>query len=118
MIISIGHQNFIDTGEVLVILNEDNRWARGLRQEAEKEGKLIDSTCGRKTRSVIVVRSNHVVLSSLEPAAIKKRFDRIMKILDRDKKESQSSFFDMPHDRKLLSGRKVSSQSVADRTES
>jgi regulator of extracellular matrix RemA (YlzA/DUF370 family) len=47
---------------------------------------------------VIVMKDNHVVLSSLEPTAIRKRFDRLMRILDKDKQDPQSSLFEEHHE--------------------
>ena len=94
MIIPIGHENFVGVEEAVVILNAENASARGLRQEAEKEGKLIDSTGGSKTRSVILLLSGQVVLSSLQSTAIKKKFDKLMRVLSKEKQDLPSSFFD------------------------
>ena len=97
MIIPIGHENFIEAEAVVAILNSDSSAARRLRQAAKELNKLIDSTAGRKARSLIVLRSNQVVLSSLQAAAIKKRFDSLMRDLSKERHDSQSSLFEAPH---------------------
>jgi regulator of extracellular matrix RemA (YlzA/DUF370 family) len=98
VIIPIEHENFLNAEGVVVILRPDSSPARALRHEAERSGKLINATRGRKARSVIVMKDNHVVLSSLEPTAIRKRFDRLMRILDKDKQDPQSSLFEEHHE--------------------
>jgi len=85
MIIQIGHENFIEAEAVVAVLNSDTSAARRLRQAAQELNKLIDSTAGRKARSLIVLRSNQVVLSWLQPAAIKKRFDTLMRDLSKER---------------------------------
>jgi len=45
-----------------------------LREDARSEGRLIDATQGRKTRSIIVTDSNHVILSSIQPDTMSQRF--------------------------------------------
>ena len=97
MIIPIGHEDFIEAEAVVAIVNSDTSAARRLRQAAQELNKLIDSTGGRKARSLIVLRSNQVVLSSLQTAAIKKRFDALMRILNKHKEDQQSSLFEAPH---------------------
>jgi len=97
MIIPIGHENFIEAEAVVAILNSDSSAANRLRRAAQELNKLIDSTGGRKVRSLIVLRSNQVVLSSLQPAAIKKRFHTLMRDLSKDKQDPQSPLFEEPH---------------------
>ena len=97
MIIPIGHENFIEAEAVVAILNSDTSAARRLRQAAQELNKLIDSTGGRKARSLIVLRSNQAVLSSLQPAAIRKRFDTLMRDLNKERQDSQSRLFEELH---------------------
>ncbi|MDR2605239.1 MAG: DUF370 domain-containing protein, partial [Desulfovibrio sp.] len=47
---------------------------RRLREDAEKEGRLIDATRGRKTRSLVVTDSNHVILSAIQTETMRQRF--------------------------------------------
>ena len=79
----IGHGNFLQADEVLVILSPDNAPAKKLRQRAIKEGRLLVATAGKKTRSIIVTKSNHIVLSALSPEALRSRLDEAMSQKDR-----------------------------------
>ena len=45
-----------------------------LREDARAEGRLVDATQGRKTRSILVTDSNHVFLSSIQTETIRARF--------------------------------------------
>jgi regulator of extracellular matrix RemA (YlzA/DUF370 family) len=47
---------------------------RRLREEARDQGRLVDATQGRKTRSIIVTDSNHVILSAIQAETIGQRF--------------------------------------------
>jgi len=73
MIISIGHANFVKGASIVAVLRPDSSPARQLRRSAEESGRLINATNGRKTRSIIVLESDHVVLSALQPERIRER---------------------------------------------
>ena len=45
-----------------------------LREDARAEGRLVDATQGRKTRSILVTDSNHIILSAIQPETISQRF--------------------------------------------
>ena len=75
--IHIGHDNFLNEGMVAVILQADSVHAKRVRDMAEESGRLINATSGHKTRSVIVLESNQVVLCALKTATVK---DRVWKI--------------------------------------
>ncbi len=77
MIVSIGHRNFIESDSVLEILSPDTARARHMRCWATEEGMLIDATSGRKARSVIQLKSTHVVLNALRPEALKLKFKKL-----------------------------------------
>ena len=47
---------------------------RRLREDARAEGRLVDATQGRKTRSIIITDSNHVILSAILPDTLGQRF--------------------------------------------
>ena len=47
---------------------------RRLREDARTEGRLVDATQGRKTRSIIITDSNHVILSAILPDTLGQRF--------------------------------------------
>jgi extracellular matrix regulatory protein A len=66
MLINIGHENFIKRDLVAVILKPESSHVKKLRQDATEKGLLINATSGHKTRSVIVLTTGQVVLSSLQ----------------------------------------------------
>ena len=77
MMVMIGHGNYIERGLVAVILQPDSSHAKKLRKNADDKDMLINATSGHKTRSVIVLTTNQVVLSSLSSDALKKRLDEL-----------------------------------------
>ncbi len=73
-LVNIGFGNYVVASRIVGIFNPNSSPIRRLREEAREEGRLIDVTQGRKTRSIIVTDSNHVFLSSLHPDTISQRF--------------------------------------------
>ena len=72
-LINIGFGNYVLAKRVVSIVNPSSPMKR-LREDARNEGRLIDTTQGRKTRSILVTDSNHVILSSIQPDTISQRF--------------------------------------------
>ena len=64
-LISVGYGNFVIAGRVVSIVNPASAPMRRLREDARQTGRLVDATQGRKTRSIIITDSNHVVLSAV-----------------------------------------------------
>ena len=73
-LINIGFGNYVLAGRVVGIVNPSSSHMKRLREDARAEGRLIDATQGRKTRSILVTDSNHVILSSIQPETISQRF--------------------------------------------
>ena len=73
MLINIGYENFIRKDLVAVILKPDSSHVKKLRQDATEKGQLINATSGHKTRSVIVLTTGQVVLSSLQTTTFRAR---------------------------------------------
>ena len=73
-LINIGFGNYVLAGRVVGIVNPSSSPMKRLREDARAEGRLIDATQGRKTRSILVTDSNHVILSSIQPETISQRF--------------------------------------------
>jgi regulator of extracellular matrix RemA (YlzA/DUF370 family) len=59
---------------VVAIINPVSAPMRRLREEAREAGLLVDATQGRKTRSILVMDSKHVVISAIQPETISARF--------------------------------------------
>ena len=73
-LITIGFGTYVLAGRVVGIVNPSSSPMKRLREDARAEGRLIDATQGRKTRSILVTDSNHVILSSIQPETISQRF--------------------------------------------
>lgn len=72
--INVGFGNAVPANRVLAVVNPKSSPIKKLKDEAREQNRLIDVTEGRRTRSVIVLDSNHVVLSSVQPETITMRF--------------------------------------------
>ncbi|NLZ99710.1 MAG: DUF370 domain-containing protein [Clostridiaceae bacterium] len=68
--IAIGYGNYIAKARVIAVVTADSAPARRLIQDARDRASLIDATGGRKTRAVIVMDSDHIILSAMKPEAI------------------------------------------------
>lgn len=67
----------VATPRVVAIVSPGSLPMKKLREEARERGKLIDATEGRKTRSVIVTDSDHLILSSLQVETIAQRISGV-----------------------------------------
>lgn len=72
--INLGFGNFVVASRVVGIVNPASAPMRRLREDARSEGRLVDATQGRKTRSIIITDSNHVILSAILPETLGQRF--------------------------------------------
>jgi len=73
-LVNVGFDNAVSAERVIAILSADPAPIKRLREEAGRHRKLVDATNGRRTRTVIVTDSDHVVLSSLQPETLAQRF--------------------------------------------
>ena len=69
-LINIGFGNMVAAGRVLAIVSPDSAPVRRLMQEARDRSMLIDATCGRRTRAVIIMDTDHVILSAIQPETV------------------------------------------------
>ncbi len=72
-LVNVGFDNAVAAERVVAVVSADASPIKRLRGEASRLHKLIDATNGRRTRTVIVTDSDHVVLSSLQPATVAQR---------------------------------------------
>lgn len=71
--LNIGYGNIINADKIVAIVSPEAAPIKRMVQIAKDEGRAIDGTCGRKTRSVLVTDSNQLVLSALMPETIANR---------------------------------------------
>ncbi|MFH7319842.1 DUF370 domain-containing protein [Desulfurivibrio sp. D14AmB] len=72
--INVGFGNAVAAGRVLAVVNPKSSPMKKLRDEAREQKRLIDVTEGRRTRSIIILDSNHLILSSVQPETITLRY--------------------------------------------
>ena len=73
-LVNIGFGNSIVSRRVVAIISPNTAPIKRLRDEAREEKRLIDATQGRRTRSVLITDSNHVILSAIQSETIALRF--------------------------------------------
>lgn len=76
-LLNVGYGNTVMAERIIAVINTGSSPARKLKELAKSEGKLIDVTEGRRTRSIIVMDSNHVVLSSVQSDTITQRMQAL-----------------------------------------
>ena len=72
-LINIGFGNTVMTDRIIAVVNTGSSPARKLKELAKEGGRLVDVTEGRRTRSLLVMDSNHIILSSIQPDTISQR---------------------------------------------
>jgi len=74
-LVNIGFGNSVVSRRVIAIISPNAAPVKRLRDEAREDKRLIDATQGRRTRSVLITDSNHVILSSVQSETLAQRFN-------------------------------------------
>ena len=74
-LINIGFGNIVSAERIISIVSPDSAPIKRIVQEAKDEKNAIDATYGRRTRSVIIMDSGHIILSAVQPETIAGRVD-------------------------------------------
>ena len=69
-LINIGFGNYINAQRIVAVISPDSSPVRRMLREATDRQKVVDATCGRKTRAVIITDSDQVILSALQPETV------------------------------------------------
>ena len=72
-LINIGFSSLVAAGRVLAIMDPDSAPIKRVVQEAKERGMLIDASYGRKTKTVIIMDTDHVILSAITPETLNAR---------------------------------------------
>ena len=72
-LINIGFGNMVSAGRLIAIVSPESAPIKLIVQEARDKGSLIDATYGRRTRAVIIMDSDHVILSAVQPETVANR---------------------------------------------
>jgi extracellular matrix regulatory protein A len=78
IMLNIGFGNVVAANRVVAIASPNSAPVKRLKDEARDEKRLIDVTHGRKTRSVLITDSNHVILSAVQTETISQRLSTLM----------------------------------------
>ena len=73
--INIGFGNMVAAERIVTIVSPDSAPVKRLVQDAKDAGRVIDVSCGRRTRAVIITDSEHVILSAIQSETIANRVD-------------------------------------------
>lgn len=73
-LLNIGFGSTVVADRVVSIVSPNSAPMKRLKDEAKKNNRLIDATHGRRTRSIIIMDSNHVILSAIQADTISQRF--------------------------------------------
>ena len=72
-LINIGFGNLVSPQRLIAVVSPDSAPIKRMVQEARDRGTLIDATYGRRTRAVLVMDNDHLVLSALQPETVANR---------------------------------------------
>ena len=74
-LINIGFGNLVSAGRVVAVVSPDSAPVKRLVKEARERGMLIDASYGRRTKAVLLMDTDHVILSSVAPQTLASRMD-------------------------------------------
>ncbi len=74
-LLNIGFGNMVSSDRLIAIVSPDSAPIKRMIQESREKGLLIDGTYGRRTRAVILMDSDHVILSAIQPETIANRLN-------------------------------------------
>ncbi|MFO7557501.1 MAG: DUF370 domain-containing protein [Desulfobacterales bacterium] len=76
-LLNIGFGSSVVAERVVTIVSPNSAPMKRLKDEAKEEKRLVDATHGRRTRSIIIMDSNHVVLSAIQAETISQRYETL-----------------------------------------
>ena len=74
-LVNIGFGNAVSAARILAVISPESAPIKRVIQEARERGMLIDASYGRRTRAVLLMDTDHVILSAAAPEAIAQRVD-------------------------------------------
>lgn len=77
VLLPIGFGNSVVAQRVISIVSPGSSPMKRLKDKAKEDNRLIDATHGRRTRSIIIMDSNHVILSAIQAETISQRFEAL-----------------------------------------
>ncbi len=74
-LINIGFGNMINANRLITVVSPESAPIKRIIQDAKEKGLLIDATYGRRTRAVMIMDSDHIILSAVQPETVARRLD-------------------------------------------
>ena len=87
--INIGFGNMVSAGRIVAIASPDSEPIKRLVRDAKDDGRVIDVSCGRRTRAVIITDSEHVILSAIQTETITNRLASDEEVAQDDDNEEE-----------------------------
>jgi len=72
-LVNVGFGNLVSAGRLIAVVGPDSAPIKRMIQEAREAGNLIDATYGRRTKAVLIMDSDHIILSALQPETLSVR---------------------------------------------
>ena len=88
-LINIGFGNMVSANRLGAIVSPESAPIKRMVQEARDRGVLIDATYGRRTRAVIVMDSDHVILSAVQPETVANRLTSREELIEEELDEDE-----------------------------
>lgn len=73
-LLNVGFGNCVNRDKIISVVSPEAAPIKRMVQQAKEKGRVIDATQGRRTRAVLVVQGDYLILSALQPDTISKRF--------------------------------------------
>ncbi len=88
-LLNIGFGNSVVTDRIVAIVNPSSAPMKRLKEDAKESKMLVDATQGRRTRSIIITDTNHIILSAVQAETIAQRFASEGYLKEEETKEKQ-----------------------------
>ena len=89
-LLNVGFGNTVVARRVIAIVTPGSAPMKRLKEDAKEDKRLIDATQGRRTRSIIITDSNHVILSAVQAQTVSQRFVGNFEFKEEKKKGAQA----------------------------
>ena len=89
-LIGIGFGNLVSAGRIIAIVSPDSAPIKRLVSKAREDGRTVDATQGRKTKAVLIMENDRIILSALLPETIRGRAQGIREDLMREEQEREN----------------------------
>ena len=89
MLVNIGFGNMVSANRMVAIVSPESAPIKRIIQDAKERGTLIDATHGRRTRAVVIMDSDHIILTYLQSETVANRMIADENVLDDEEAENE-----------------------------